>query len=470
MNSSHAVLLGSQEPTTLHLPPVRRESALSSEALDLCRLAGLTLDEWQQWYLRESLSDGPSGLWAASECGLVVPRQNGKGDLLMARQLVGLYFLDEPLAVHSAHEFRTCYEHFLRIVNVIEGNPDLDGMVSRIRRGAGDQAVELKNGKRLRFVARSAGSGRGMSADAVYLDEAFALTTAMMGALLPTLSARRNPQIWYTSSAPKAISEVLHDVRRRGRAGTSSGLLWAEWAADPNCDPSDPANWARTNPAYGTRISEQSVRMEHEALTPEEFARERLGIPDETDGGDAVIPLDLWVSLVEPYEFIKGTVSLALDSSPNGLWASIDAVQVDRAGMAHVDVVDRHAGTGWLAARCAELCNAFGTPIAYAANGPAAALVPELSKAGGRFEPVPGVDVGRAASAFVERSKNRQLRHLGHSAMQNAISGAARMQSGDTWQFGRRSSTNDITALVAASLALWMSGSRRSSGPMFAFT
>jgi hypothetical protein len=53
----------------------------------------------------------------------------------------------------------------------------------------------------------------------VYLDEAFHLSTETMGALMPALSARPNPQVWYTSSAPHASSDVLHSVRRRGLAG-----------------------------------------------------------------------------------------------------------------------------------------------------------------------------------------------------------------------------------------------------------
>lgn len=216
MSLLHDVRVGSQRPTHLHLPV----GGVTSAGPDICELAataGLVLDDWQRWFLTEAMSETADGRWTAFEVACVVSRQNGKGSILEARQLGGLFYLREPLQVHTAHEFKTAYEHFLRITNLVEGCADMDRKVQRIRRGAGEQAIELKTGERLRFLARSTGSGRGLTGDVVYLDEAFALTSAMMGALLPTLSAVPNPQVWYTSSAPRLTSEVLHALRKRGR-------------------------------------------------------------------------------------------------------------------------------------------------------------------------------------------------------------------------------------------------------------
>ena len=132
------------------------------------------LDDWQAWVLEMSLAEQDDGLHSAFEVGVEVGRQNGKGSIMEARQLAGLFLLGEQLQVHTAHEFRTTFEHFLRITRLIESAPALDKKVMRIRRGAGEQAVELKSGERLRFIARSSGGGRGFSGDTVYLDEAFA--------------------------------------------------------------------------------------------------------------------------------------------------------------------------------------------------------------------------------------------------------------------------------------------------------
>src|SRR6185295_13483110 len=107
MSLNYAVRVGSQRPTVMNLPVDRRGSA-GPEAVDLAELAGLRLDDWQQWILREALSEQANGDWSAFEVAILVSRQNGKGSILEARQLAGLYLLHEGLQVHTAHEFKTC--------------------------------------------------------------------------------------------------------------------------------------------------------------------------------------------------------------------------------------------------------------------------------------------------------------------------------------------------------------------------
>ena len=47
------------------------------------------------------------GRWQTREVGVNVPRQNGKGEILIARELFGLFELGERLVIHTAHEFKT---------------------------------------------------------------------------------------------------------------------------------------------------------------------------------------------------------------------------------------------------------------------------------------------------------------------------------------------------------------------------
>jgi phage terminase large subunit-like protein len=173
--------------------------------VELAESAGLILDPWQQLVLQGALGELPSGDWAAFEVGLVVPRQNGKGSILEARELAGLFLFGERLILHSAHEVKTALESFQRLLFLIESTPDLMSRVKHVHRTNGSEGIELKDGARIKFVARSTGSGRGFSADCVVLDEAFHLSEASMNALLPTLSARPNPQVWYTSSAVNGL-------------------------------------------------------------------------------------------------------------------------------------------------------------------------------------------------------------------------------------------------------------------------
>jgi len=358
MSLLHAVRIGSQRPRLSSLPANRRAS-VGPEAIELAALAGLVLDDWQQWVLTNALAEQDDFQWSAFEVALIVARQCGKGSILEARQLAGLALLAERLQVHTSHEFKTCFEHFLRMVNLAESCPEVDRQIMRIRRGAGEQSIEMRSGARLRFIARSGGSGRGMSGDTVYLDEAFALTAPMMGALLPTLSARPNPQIWYTSSAPLSTSVVLHGVRDRGIEGKAPRLLFAEWSAPAGSAPDDTDAWYQANPALGIRIDENFVRAELDALsnTPDEFLRERLGIPDPLPSEIAPDPkldqdkwmateIDVRVPEGGPHPHVKpGECTMAYDIH-NG-WSSVSIASGSLAG-SYVEVMQWAPGDGWL--------------------------------------------------------------------------------------------------------------------------
>src|SRR5262245_37459467 len=112
--------------------PGARSSA-GPEAVDLAAAAGLRLDPWQAAGLEDALGEDSRGNWAAFEVGLIVPRQNGKGSILEARELAGLFLFGEELILHSAHEFKTAAEAFRRVLALIEGTPGLSKRVARVR-------------------------------------------------------------------------------------------------------------------------------------------------------------------------------------------------------------------------------------------------------------------------------------------------------------------------------------------------
>jgi hypothetical protein len=203
------------------MPPVGRE------AVELAASVGLILDPWEAMVLEESLTPRGDTYYnevlglhmpkhQAFEVGLVVSRQNGKGAILEARELAGLYLLGERLIMHSAHEFPTSLEAFRRILFWVENNDDLRKRVKKVVFNHGEEGIEMLNGQRLRFRTRTKGGGRGFTGDCLILDEAMILKQEAVASLLPTLSARPNPQIWYTGSAGNLESQQLGRVRKRG--------------------------------------------------------------------------------------------------------------------------------------------------------------------------------------------------------------------------------------------------------------
>jgi phage terminase large subunit-like protein len=277
------------------------EFSSGPEAIELAAQAGLVLDSWQADAVTDVLGEDSSGKWAAFESGLLVPRQNGKGAILECLEIADLFLfgIGQPdfLVIHTAHEFKTAQEAFRRVLFLVENNDWLRKKVARVRTSHGEEGLELTTGQRLRFLARSGGSGRGFSCDRLIYDEAYELSEESVAASLPTMSARSNPHVTYTSSAALDKSRVLRSVMSRGRREddreADPGLCYIEYSADPKTDLDNRDEWRRANPATESgRIKLEFVAKERAAMSDVTFGRERLGIVDESKNS-TVIDMEL---------------------------------------------------------------------------------------------------------------------------------------------------------------------------------
>jgi phage terminase large subunit-like protein len=247
--------------------------------VDLAGMFDLHADSWQERVLVGAQGERDDGKHAALEVGVVVPRQNGKDGILEMRTLGGLLILEEELITYSAHQFDTSLEAFRRLLHYFENYDELSRRVKRVSKSHGEEGIELLSGQRVRFRTRTAGGGRGFTGDCLFLNEAMILREASMGALFFTLSARPNPQVWYTGSA---VDQVVHEhgivlarVRERALAASDPRLAYFEWAAADDLeslDPDDRDGWARANPALGVRITTEFVEAEQRATDPKTFA------------------------------------------------------------------------------------------------------------------------------------------------------------------------------------------------------
>lgn len=421
----------------------------ADEAVELAGVVGLGLDPWQEAFLRDALTTGPDGRWATREAALICPRQNGKGRVLEAVELAGLFLFDEELILHSAHEFKTATEAFRRIWSWIESTPDLDRQVHRKLQNNNDMSIELRAGQRLRFVARTGGSARGFSGDRIVLDEAYNLPDQAISALVYTTSARDNPQIWYTSSAPLPVesSGVLRRICKRGRSGDPS-LVYSEYKSDDDADLDDEAAWREANPGYPQQIPPEAIRLELGISLPADFARERLGIwPDEFEA-HRVIPAAAWAACAVDQQSPTGPLVYALDVSPDGGSA---AVAISDGTL--LEVVAHRAGTAWVVPEC-RARNDQITEIVLDPAGPAGSLVGPLQLAGVPVREVKLRDHVQACGQLLNAITDRAVTHLGQPALDAAVAAADRRDVGDGgWLWSRRRSTVDISPLVAVTLA-----------------
>lgn len=444
---------GIQEPRVSWVPQAKW--SLGQDAIELAASAGLVLDPWQRIVLQGSMGETRADEWAAFEVGLIVSRQNGKGSILEARELHALFLEPQTkLILHSSHEFKTAAEGFLRIKYLIDNTDALRKRVKRVRTSHGEEGIELLDGSRLRFVARSTGSGRGFSGDLVILDEAYALQAAAMAALMPTLSARPNPQIWYTSSAGMPNSDQLRRVRDRGRAGNAGRLAYFEYSAHEESSLDDFEAWRAANPALGYRIRREFIETERQALPDNEFARERLGIwPD--DGSGAVIPQKVWDALADPESRPGNKLVFAVDAAPDRNSAAIASAGMRTDDRIHTKVVDHRKGMGWIVPRLVDLNRRY-KPAAILLDpaGPIGSIIAELVELG--IEPVlvTAREMAQACGVFHDDAINDRIRHTGQDVLGAALRAATTRPLGDAWAWHRRDSTDDITPLVASTLAV----------------
>jgi hypothetical protein len=466
---------GRQRPRIFTAPGTALSSA-GQEAVDLAARAGLTLDPWQQHILDEGMGERADGNWAASEVCVNVPRQNGKGGVIEARELWGLFIGGERLILHSAHEFKTAKSAYKRIENLIRGCPDLHKRVKIYRKTVGDEAIELHSGAELRFIARSGGSGRGFTADCIVLDEDMILGDDAMAALAPTLAAVANPQTWYLGSAGIGHQSVqLGRLRRRALAATESSvpdpaLAYFEWSINEHaaecvqgCSEHDDVAAAESiliaNPAIGYRLTPEKCANERLMLGDSLYAQERLGVGDyPADGTDTwqVIGEDAWRALAAAESNPEGQVAFAIDMTPERSHAAIAVAGAWRGGT-HVEVIEHRPGTGWILDRAEQLHKKW-RPRCWVvdAGGPAGSLIEELAeRLGVEIVSPKAREVAAACGQLYDAVTEQTVSHLDQAPLATALAGAQKRPLGDAWAWARRGVNVDISPLVAATLAKW---------------
>lgn len=470
---------GAQRPRVFHAPAF--VSTSGDEVVELAAMAGLELDDWQQFVLRHSLGERPGGAWSAPTIGLVCPRQNGKNAILEARELAGLFLFGEKVIVHSAHEQATASEQFRRLLSLIEAVPEFSRRMRKPIRGKGSEAIELTNGQRILFKTRTGGGGRGFSIDCVVFDEAYELSDAAISAIVPALSARPNTQRWYTSSA---VDQEKHQngvalTRQRERGlGGKPNIAYFEWSVegdDPGrVDPdarADPAVWADANPALGSRIALETVQNELDGeMGPREFAVERLGVgdwPDITGDAGRVIGRQQWADCAEfdESERITSKLTFALDGNPDQTWSAIGVAGTRGDSLPQFAIVDHRRGTDWLLDHCVVLKGQHpGCRFIVDARGPLSFLIEDLEREGVRVLKASTEDYGNACATFFDLVTHGNVRYPApQPELEDALGDAKRAPLGDRWKWMRRAATSaDISPLVAVTLALW--GATRPKG------
>ena len=388
-----------------------------------------------------------------------------------AREGAGLTEFGELLLIHSAHEFPTANESFLKMASLFTEWDELRCKVKKIRYANGEQAIWLTNGARLLYKARTGGSGRGYrKADFLGYDEAQHITAEHVGASGPTRLANRNPQAWYAGSGGFSTSVQAWKLRRlamRAMAGLATPrLAYSEFTAQKwkldadgkvqleNPAPDDRDGWAAGNPGFGRWVSEEAMETLSGELTDEVFLREILCCW-EPDPGDMVgVALPNWRALEDADSSVVSADSWALAVSPDRSFSAIGVAGRDRRGNLHVEVWRSDKGTEWVIETISAKYRKKRIPIRIHQAGPESSFVMPLREAGVEVVEISTGDLARATGQLLDAAANSSLSHLGQRELDQAVAGGVlRSTPEGAAIWARRITSAEISPLVAVTVA-----------------
>lgn len=478
-------------PSTLWVPP--RLGTYGDVVNGFATTIGIPRDLEQHRDIDCLASYGAEGRWLTTQVAMLEGRQNGKTkSVALAITLADFFVFNlEPDRIFwTSHKMSTTLDVFNTVLRLIEENPELSKRVKYICKIQSKEHIELHDGSILAFVAREGPGGpRGLNGKRIVFDEALFLTMANMGAFLPTMSSKDNPQVMFISSAGLASSDFLRSLQVRGRRLNDPSLIFIEYKApggwdDPGCERGLQCdhiygndlngvcsmdveeNWMMANHAlHRGRMRLSVIQDESRTLraTPEgvlEFGRERMGWSEL--GGVPMdpnhIPKNLWASQTDPKSSIVDEVCFAVDMNPAGTHVSITAGGLRADGSIHFGLIDYIAGTEGVAKRLLDLTDKHETlcGVLWCPDSPIGALRKQFEDAGVFMVDVSMREYTEACGAFRNHIVDgHDAWHTGSRILNEAFEGSVRVvrQEGG-WIFGRRKSSGDISPLVGSVLVV----------------
>ena len=449
--------MGNQEPCVRIVPPYKDSDGM--DAVKVLNVGGLVLDEWQAYVLDDWMARSPSGRWACPTCGGSVPRQNGKSLLVQGRAEVGMLLFNEQV-IYTAHLQKTATETFEEMRDFFE-SPKIKPHVADIKTAIGREQIILKNGARIKFLARTRNGGRGQHGDLLIFDEAQELDSDQQASFLPAISASLNPQTIYvgTPPDPNATGTVFRGIRQKALDGKTKKSAWFEFSVDEIGDTSDKQRWADCNPALGKRILLSSIEGEHEQLDPDTFARERLGwwSPIFKREEEKVLDLAAWQACASQELKPEGKTAYGVKFSADGSEVVLSGASCPADGPARISLIERRStsqGIRWLAEWLNARYDKAACVVIDGRNGVDLLVekIQEKWKFKGSIVRPTAKDVVAAVSTLVDAVNEHSLTwYEPQMDLNDSAITSTKRNIGGGWGFGGENSA----PIEACALALW---------------
>jgi hypothetical protein len=249
---------------------------------------------------------------------------------------------------------------------------------------------------------------------------------------------------------------VFTRLRRNAVDRTGERLAWLEWSCQPGDDLDDVQTWRRAIPELGHRIALETVQDERANLTDESFARECLGLWASVTSGGVIDPTT-WAAAADPTSVAVDDMALGIDVDPERRWASVAVAGRRADGRYHVELDELRDGAGWVTGYVGSLLRVNPQIRAVVVDklSAAATITQELTHSKFRVTETNTSEMTQACGHFYDGITEGWLIHTAQPQMAQAISMATRRNVRGAWAWNRRTTTANITPVVASTLALY---------------
>lgn len=451
---------------------------LADKTIRLLEYYGIQLLEWQKAILYRWMAvekdDDDNWKWVNTDCGLLVPRQNGKSELIIARIIGGMVFLGEAL-IYTAHSDNTVGEIKRRVQRFFyDADTEIRDMLTEEfdKEPKSLDYVELRNRGRCVFRTRTRTNGLGTTNDALLLDEDQEETDAQQEALLPTIASGKNQnhQTIRAGTPPSGGGNgtVFLRMRKRVLEGKAPDICWQEWSVEHITDPEDEEAWYATNPSLGYFLMKTAVKSEAQKMAVDSFNKMRLGWIAGVESMRAISD-DMWTPLAVQRVQLPDNPNLvyAVKFAPDGSAVSLAVGVIMSDTKVHIELVERKpmsAGTNWLAMWLLERWRKPNKIIIDGAAG-TQLLVEELVRSNPKLKKkilTPNArEAGAAYADFYYGLEHQLLTHFDQPALNVSIRTVKKRGIGKDGMFGYASMNHDIQSDPTEAVAFAFYGARR---------
>ncbi|NMN02728.1 terminase [Bifidobacterium panos] len=500
----------------IYTPPLRKLDKTTSNGFAVIAFAELILHvhlyPWQCWLLIHALELLEDGSYRFRRIIVLVARQNGK-TTVMGVLAAWWLFIDSSkhpdkvppvkfLVVGAAQTLDNAKGPYETVKTWCNPAPateeeselacaDLQPFVQRISNVNGEEGIICRS--KAKYVVRAANNIRSKSAARAIFDELREQHTEDgWNSVSQITKAVWSSQLWGISNAGDHRSVVLKKQVDKGRRlvedwnayvarGVDAAQRFAngekdasfgyfEWSAEDKCELDDDEAIRQSNPSVGYGpMTLQSIKSDIDGMTEAAYRTEVLC---QWVTADIIPYIDpkIWKAGEDKESAIpvEGRVVLAVDTSADRTTTYVAAAGHRADGLPHVELIARRDGMLWVPAYLRRLRDSWPsiTEVAVQSKGcPAVDFVDLLAAEGWTVHCIEGFKLGACCGRFLDRIKERKLKHLPQPAIDQQVSVAVSRRLGEVQVWDRQNSALQISGLIAQSEALYALETTESTQP-----